>query len=211
MKKETAKKLIIPAVAAASLLTLGGTMSYFTDQEATVNKFTVGEVAIELHEDEWDKLTDTDGNDIPDVCENMVPTQTVTKDPSVKNVGKDNCYAYMKVTVPMKNVITVNKDGSRNAKADTELYSFTKKAGWTQLSRTVRTDKTAVDYVFYYDTEVKPQQQTTSLFDSVTFANIIEGQIDNTRLEMPVEAVAIQSLNVGNQSEAYQKYLTQNK
>jgi len=203
------KKVLISATAIASLVTLGGTMAFFTDQEVTTNKFSVGEVKIELHEDEWDKLADVNNNDIPDICENMVPTQTVTKDPSVKNTGKDNCYVYLKVTVPMKNIITVNDDGSRNAKAETELYSYNVNAGWVLLERTEKA--TAVDYVYYYNKEIAPQEQTNTLFDTVTLVNAIEGQIDNSKLEMPIEAYSIQSLNVGTQAEAYQKFLNQNK
>lgn len=211
MKKETIKKLFVGAVGVASIITIGGTMSYFTDQEATINNFTVGEVAIELHEDQWDVLADTNGDGVPDVAENMTPTLQITKDPSAKNIGNDPCYAYLKVTVPYKNLITANEDGTRNPKEYVELYTFTKKAGWTQLSRTINPEKTEVEYVFYYDKVLEVGEQTSSLFDSITTTNFIEGQIDGTKLQMPVEAIAIQITNVGNQAEAYTKYLNQNK
>lgn len=211
MKKELVKKIGIGALAIASIVTIGGTMSYFTDQESTVNNFTVGEVSVELHEDKWDQLVDQNGNGMPDVAENMTPTLQIVKDPSAKNIGKDPAYIYLKVTVPYKNLITANQDGTRNPKTFIELYSFEKKAGWTQLSRTVNQEQTEVEYVFYYDEIVQVGEQTTTLFDTITTANFIEGQIDGTKLQMPVEAIAIQITNVGNQAEAYSKYLNQNK
>lgn len=211
MKKEMIKKAIIGTLGVASIITIGGSMAYFTDQESTINNFSVGEVAVELHEDQWDELLDTNGNGIPDVAENITPTLQITKDPSVKNVGKDPAYAYLKITVPYKNLITANADGSRKAKDYVELYSFTKKEGWTQLSKTINEDKTAVEYVFYYNKVLEVGEQSSTLFDTVITTNFIEGQIDGTKLQMPVEAIAIQITNVGSQAEAYTKYLNQNK
>lgn len=65
----------------------------------------------------------------------------------------------------------------------------------------------------------KSGRKTTTLFDTVTFANIIEGQLDTQQLDMPVRAYAIQSMNTGDDSTtvleqakaAYQKYVNQNK
>lgn len=211
MKKELVKKIGIGALAIASIVTIGGSMAYFTDQESTTNNFTVGEIAVELHEDKWDALVDKNGNGMPDVAENMTPTLQIVKDPSAKNIGKDPAYIYLKVTVPYKNLITANADGTRNAKAYVELYNFTKKDGWTQLSRTVNPEQTEVEYVFYYNEIVQVGDQTTTLFDTITTANFIEGQIDGTKMQMPVEAIAIQTTNTGTQAEAYTKYLNQNK
>ncbi|MBQ7370774.1 MAG: Camelysin metallo-endopeptidase, partial [Blautia sp.] len=60
---------------------------------------------------------------------------------------------------------------------------------------------------------------TSTLFDTVTFANVIEGQLDTNVLEMPVRAYAIQTENTGGSETeivkkatvAYEKYVNQNQ
>lgn len=74
-------------------------------------------------------------------------------------------------------------------------------------------------YTYAYNHILKPGQKTTTLFDTVKFANIIEGQLDTQQIDMPVRAYAIQSTNTGDDkttiieqaTAAYQKYVNQNK
>ena len=72
----------------------------------------------------------------------------------------------------------------------TELFSFTKNKDWTQLERT-EVGQNMV-YTYAYNHILKPGTKTTTLFDTVTFANIIEGQLDTQQIDMPVRAYAIQ-------------------
>ena len=73
--------------------------------------------------------------------------------------------------------------------------------------------------IFAYNKILKPQETTESLFDTVKFLNIIEGQLDGQQLEIPVRAYAIQASYTGGDAEnvveqarsAYQKYVDQNK
>ena len=74
-------------------------------------------------------------------------------------------------------------------------------------------------YTYVYNHILKPGTKTTTLFDTVTFANIIEGQLDTQQIDMPVRAYAIQATNTGDDkttvleqaTAAYQKYVNQNK
>lgn len=132
-------------------------------------------------------------------------------------VVKKEKFVYLEVSVPVRNVITVAKDGTRNALAKTELFSFTKNKDWTQLERT-EVGQNMV-YTYAYNHILKPGTKTTTLFDTVTFANIIEGQLDTQQIDMPVRAYAIQATNTGDDkttvleqaTAAYQKYVNQNK
>ena len=54
-------------------------MAYFTSKDEVVNKFTMGNVDIALHESDWDP-DEGDG-------ENMFPGYTVYKNPTVKNTS----------------------------------------------------------------------------------------------------------------------------
>lgn len=203
------KKTIIRTTAvccAAAALAVGGTMAYLTDYDKTVNEFTVGKVDIELEEPNWKPEDNT----------KIEPTQQIRKDPQVKNAGINDAFVYLEVSIPTADVITADASGNRIDKKNTELFSFTKKADWTQLE--AKTSGTSRVYTFAYNKVLKPGQTTTTLFDMVTFANVIEGQIDTQQFDIPVRAYAIQTANTGGDegtvvqqaAEAYKKYVQQN-
>lgn len=203
------KKMVKGIALAAMLVALaaGGTAAYLTDFETATNSFTVGKVDIELDEPNWK----------PDDNTKIVPTQVIKKDPFIKNRGINEAFVYLEVSVPVRNVITAAQDGTRNALAKTELFSYTKNKEWTQLERKAIGQNMV--YTYAYNHILKPGEKTTTLFNTVTFANIIEGQLDTQQLDMPVRAYAIQSTNTGEDkttipeqaAAAYQKYVNQNK
>lgn len=203
------KKMVKGIALAAMLVALaaGGTAAYLTDFETATNSFTVGKVDIELDEPNWKPEDNT----------KIVPTQVIKKDPFIKNRGINEAFVYLEVSVPVRNVITAAQDGTRNALAKTELFSYTKNKEWTQLERKAIGQNMV--YTYAYNHILKPGEKTTTLFNTVTFANIIEGQLDTQQLDMPVRAYAIQSTNTGEDkttipeqaAAAYQKYVNQNK
>ena len=203
------KKMVkgIALVAMLAALAAGGTAAYLTDFETATNSFTVGKVDIELDEPNWK----------PDDNTKIVPTQVIKKDPFIKNRGINEAFVYLEVSVPVRNVITAAQDGTRNALSKTELFSYTKNKEWTQLERKAIGQNMV--YTYAYNHILKPGEKTTTLFNTVTFANIIEGQLDTQQLDMPVRAYAIQSTNTGEDkttipeqaAAAYQKYVNQNK
>ena len=203
--KKMVKGIALAAMLAA--LAAGGTAAYLTDFETATNSFTVGKVDIELDEPNWK----------PDDNTKIVPTQVIKKDPFIKNRGINEAFVYLEVSVPVRNVITAAQDGTRNALAKTELFSYTKNKEWTQLERKAIGQNMV--YTYAYNHILKPGEKTTTLFNTVTFANIIEGQLDIQQLDMPVRAYAIQSTNTGEDkttipeqaAAAYQKYVNQNK
>ena len=106
---------------AASLVTLlgagalGGTLAYLTDNENTVNTFTVGKVKIDGIEPSYP------GNDSDDV-KDLVPNEEIAKDPQLKNTGVNDAIAFIKVTVPVEDVTLVADDGTKSAKAPQEIF-----------------------------------------------------------------------------------------
>lgn len=91
------KKII--AVAAAIILTaiavVGGTLAWFTDSKTATNVITMGDLAIEL--------TETGGGPIDEdgtyglTIENIMPGDTIEKDPTIKNVSTSQKPAYVRV------------------------------------------------------------------------------------------------------------------
>ena len=171
MEIRNKKKVGILSIAVlAGITIIGSSVAYFTSTDTKDNLFTVGSVRTILHEDRWDDLADTDHNGIPDMAEDIIPNKTIPKDPTIENTGKNPAWVYLEVRVPIVNIITAQEDGSRNPKADTELFLFTPDLDhWRQLSKIVEEDtdgrKTAV-YVFGYETVLNPGQTTAELLSS---------------------------------------------
>ncbi|MDO4305692.1 MAG: TasA family protein [Eubacteriales bacterium] len=204
IKKRIVKTAVI--CCAVSALAAGGTMAYLTDYDKTVNEFTVGKVDIELQEPNWKPEDNT----------KLEPSQQIRKDPQVKNTGVNDAFVYLEVSIPTAAVITADAAGNRIDKKNTELFTFTKKADWTQIE--AKSSGQNKIYTFAYNKILKSGQTSTTLFDTVTFANIIEGQFDTRQFAIPVRAYAIQSVNTGGDAGtvaqqaavAYQKYVQQN-
>lgn len=204
MKKNMMKAAAICGV--AGIMVLGGTSAYLTDYDSAVNEFTVGKVEIDLEEPNWK----------PDENTSIEPTEEIQKDPQIKNTGVNDSFVYLEVSVPMAEVTTADAEGNRIEKKLTELFTYTKDAGWTQMeAKTLKGNKV---YTYCYNKVLKPDETTSALFKTVTFANIIEGQLDTTTLEIPVRAYAIQTVNTGGDegtivqqaTTAFRKYVNQN-
>lgn len=221
MKNKT--KAILGTAAAVGVIGVSGVIAYLTDTDTASNKFVVGQVKIELQEPNWENADDENGNDIPDYAENIVPNATIQKDPQVKNVGKNDAYIYLKVTVPAKSVITAQADGTlvnEGKPQTTKLFTYTPNANWTEITSQEKTNTNettgeveSYTYVYYYNEKVAPNDTTSTLFDTVTFANVIEGQIDLTNHQIDIDAYAIQSDNLPEGTsieDAYNIYVNQN-
>lgn len=175
--------MLFAAAAGISLATLTA------DTEKRANVFTFGNVDIELEETKWDDLDSQD--------KVVYPGKTITKDPKVKNTGKNDLYAYIEVKVPKKEVRTVNTENGEDTIQDAalqELFSYDVRSDWTEIDR----DESGAEYNVYlyaYTKEVLGQESVTSpLFEEVKYIDILEGEIEmNTVIEMPITAYAIQA------------------
>jgi predicted ribosomally synthesized peptide with SipW-like signal peptide len=208
-KKANKIKKVILAAALAGAFCVGGTAAYLTDSGSAVNAFTVGKVTIDLKEPSWNA----------DNAKLMVPSQVIDKDPQITNTGKNDAYVYLEIDVPISKVATADTSGNRIAAADTELFSFTADKDWTLLTSASGKKDDKQVYVYAYSKVLKTGETTSALFKQVTFANVIEGQLEGKSLELPVYAYAIQTVNTGGNTgtvadqaaAAYEKYLNQNK
>lgn len=192
-RKINAKMVAVIAVLAV-LFTAGSTIAYFTDYENLTNNFTVGDISLKLQEPEWNEENGKD----------LTPNKTVPKDPEVVNDGVNDAYVFLRADVPYKNIKTANADGSLNNAADTELFSYSINDGWKQISSVKDAASGVVKYVYAYVGDgtvmknIKAGETTPSLFDSVTFANIVEGEIDsNASLSLDIKSYGIQTDGIG--------------
>lgn len=182
MKK---KKTYLAAVILLLLFVVGGAIAYFTDTDNATNKFTIGNVDIDLVETLWDALPDTNDNDIPDDAEDMMPGQSVTKDPVIRNLSTKNpAYVFAKVEVPCT---TVEAPATPE-----ELFTYTTNAGWTELTVSSElpvacTSGGTATHVYYYGSNgtltqlakaanaSTPTPTSAPVFSSVTLRSTLTG------------------------------------
>lgn len=112
MKKKITTIFLCAALFA--IVAIGASLAYFTDTDSAKNVFTVGNIDIELNETA--KVTDANGEDVANAVNkndnggysysNLMPTYKLTKEPVIKNTGKNE--AYVRVAVVMNNVTPIN-------------------------------------------------------------------------------------------------------
>ena len=232
MNEKKKWKICVLAGLLAALTAIGGVAAYFTDTDTSVTTFTVGKIAIDLQEPAWEEKEDADGNGIPDEAERMEPAQTIAKDPLVENIGTNDAFIFVTVETPYRNLITVNADGSKNQAKDVAVYSYEVNTNWVLLGTTYEKD-VEDNYIsekklYAYAKEdgacipLKPNASTNTLFDTLTAANIVEGQmLESQTLEQTITAYGIQTSNlqvegadavsiwkiISNQSEVEDTYI----
>lgn len=181
-------------MAVAVLMVVGGATAYFTATDDVTNRWTVGNVDIELQEPQYD-ASEGERTDI-------VPNKDLAKDPQIQNTGFNDAFVFLKVTVPKADVIVAAQDGTQGAKQVQELFDYRINSAWVLVASSEGT--TANTYIYAYGnpascTVLAPDEVTSVLFDSGTikFKNVIEGQgLENSTLEMPVEAFGIQTTDI---------------
>lgn len=155
------------AAALCGALAVGSSMAYLTDHDSVTNKFSVGKVDIVGHEPNY--TPDNDGK-----TNNIVPTQVIKKDPQIENVGKNDAYVYLDVSIPIAKVITVNAAGNRlngGVAKDTELFSMNNVSKKWTLMYNKRVGDNMV-YTYSYNEILAPGKTTDPIFTSLTAANI---------------------------------------
>ena len=209
-------------ISLVAILSVTGIFTYLTDAESTYDKFTIGQIRIEIEEPTWDNAPDYNENGIPDYAEKLVPNGVIKKDPQIVNVGENSAYVYLKVKVPIQKVITAKEDGilenSGRAK-ETELFTYSINNKWDEIKSAREQVKNSNgeteynSYVYYYKKALEANgDRTQSLFDSVKFANLISNQLNSNIYQIGLEAYAIQADNLPDGisiEEAYQIYLNQ--
>ena len=198
MKKQRKIVFWAASLLLTGALAAGGTLAYLTDKDSVTNQFVVGKVDIEGNEPSY--APDPDGK-----TNHIVPTQVIPKDPRIKNKGKNDSYVYMDVSIPIAKVIVADTSGNRlngGAAVDTELFSM------NQISK---------KWVLMYKKKQNNSMVYTYLYNEVLAANIVEGQLDEKEVDIPINYYAIQALNTGEGStaaeraaKAWEKYVNQN-
>lgn len=210
--RKVGKKQLVIAMAMVAIVGIAGTSAYFTASDEVTNTWTVGKVAVELQETEYDKHKDEETKDV-------TPNSELHKDPKAANTGNNDAFIFMKVRIPKATVKVAGQDGSAPAAATLqELFDYQWNNGWTVIDtqEIKEGNRTYQEYVVAYGTAnectvLKAGEVTPVLFINgngahianpgapgvITLKNIIEGQgLENVTLDLDVESYAIQTGNL---------------
>ena len=195
-KKSRNKIKLLAALCLFALLSLGATLAYMTDYEAAENRFTVGSVDFNLYEHAWDgELPDggyatasnaTASNALgKNQAANMYAGKEIPKDPAIKNNSKNDAYLRMTVKIPVAYVILspdpVEEDGYH-------IYEYIYTGGGSQ------------------EIPVPAGHDIPPLFYTVSFANVVGGQLEDEIQFIYVDFKAIQSGGFADAQEAWEAY-----
>ena len=104
-------------------------------------------------------------------------------------------------------IATANLDGTKNAAADTDLFTYTVNNGWVQVGADAKdAEKKTITRVYAYAsagacTKLKAKENTPTLFDTVRFCNALEDQsLEESGKEIVVNGYAIQATDIGDES-----------
>lgn len=218
------KRVFSVALVLCLIATVGfGTLAYFKASKNVTNYFQVAgydptkpdepidpEKLFSITLEETD-ITKDDGSttDTGNTYTNILPGDTLTKDPTITNTGKYDAWVRVKVEVTdytawatacVKHEITDLAAIFNNH--DASLWS----RGEADESYNQSTD--TYTYVYYYNNEVAPEGEVT-LFESVTIpaAFDIDDMSSLSAFQIKITGEAIQAANTGdNAKDAFRTY-----
>lgn len=181
----------------------GVTGAFLTDQPLRIaNLITLGEVKLELKEPDWEEENGRD----------LIPGSVILKNPMAENTGKTDCWIFLQVSVPVRTICVTDPVSKRKLEpAATALFGFTQEEGWELIEKKTLPEKEV--YLYGFQRLVKPGETTGPLFQYVTMARYLEGELSGEEIfEIPVKAMAVQkgvSEEGAGLAEIYQTYLKQ--
>lgn len=159
-------------VCMAAILAVGGTLAYFVAEETAYNVITTGLLTMDLRE------VTSDGSPWPeDGMHQLVPGATVDKIVTMVNTGSVDFFVRARVEASISS-------------ADGQLLPF------EHISLDYNTtDWVEKDGCYYYRHALLPGEETAPLFTTVAFSTAMGNEYMNARLEISVNAQAVQSRN----------------
>ena len=158
--------------------------------ESLINRIGPGTVRISLEEPAFE----------PE--KSLIPGESISKDPCVKNTGDVDVYAFLEVTVPAGS-IRVIQQGFAAPAARTDFFTFRPDAGWQLLKE--ETSENASVYVYGCSRRLSPGEKSAPLFSELKAVPYLEGSFtdgEKLSVEIRAKAVACEGLS-GDLQEAY--------
>ena len=153
MKKKTLSLVLVLRLIAVAAV--GGTLAYFTDNEEAVNTFTMGNVDIELTETDWVAPS------------NAAPGIAYDKNPVVKNIGEND--AWVRVDVTLSDAVAFRTAADKYGITDlSTILVGLDKTNWISAgSETYDATNNTLTYSYYYKNTLTVGSSTEALFTAV--------------------------------------------
>ena len=170
MKKKILSICLVAVIAVMAIA--GASLAYFTAEDRAENVFTVGNVAIDLTEPNWETTGKVEAEDV-------YPGEPLAKDPTVTNTGKNPCFVRISVS---------------------NLDQFAEKFDGAMI--TYRTDYVEnalgenwvlhTDGYFYYTKVLASDEKTDALFDQIVIPFALTNNVETKSIDVTAYAVQAQ-------------------
>ena len=207
MKKRA--KLITAAVSLGALMTVGGTLAWFTDSETATNTVTTGYVDLEIkehiptnHGEEGytvKVIKDEFGNDSGIVYGDITPGVTIQKDPSIFYKGSVDAYVRYRVVVEPAgddvdpgfnyNELLSHLEFRKNGEI-INVNEHNNDGDWIYVENKVQAG-----------TDDHPTKIISPIFDEIVIGENVGNEIANQSLDIRIEAEAIQAANLDSNGD----------
>jgi alternate signal-mediated exported protein len=183
--------LTLGSLVMVALLSIGGTMAWFTNSDQISNVFETGSIGVEIKENQSDgDQWVTEGLDF----ENFLPGDDVTKRAKFENTGLSDGYLRVKVTPAWLKTVDGIETVDQSLDATKAVINYINTTDWKQIG----------DY-YYYLHLLNDGQETSELFNQVSFekaagitgdALFTEANTDNkyqgAKLKITIDAQMVQ-------------------
>jgi predicted ribosomally synthesized peptide with SipW-like signal peptide len=174
MKKNVS--IIALAVSLIASIAIGSTLAFFTSQAEVNNTVSMGDVKISLTEPTFKDS-------------GIVPGETISKAPTVTNIGSHKAYIRCKLDIELPEEIMEEYKSDKNPKAQLlDGIAFGDDAGSADLW------VLGNDGFYYYQKEL-PAGESVKFFRSVTIPAVWDNTFADKSFEINVTAQAIQADN----------------
>lgn len=221
MKKTSKKVAALTACGLIAALGVSASVAYLTDGETTTNTFTVGKVTVDLSEPDYTPEDDVPRVPLEEIAKDPTIANTGNND-MIAFMSFDIPMANVKLAEDDGTAqADASYQELFDFRADSGKYDSVN-TGWVKISNT-EVDENGdgnpekMTYLYGYQNVVKAAVDAKaavgnpgedgyvaavdaveatvvpSIFDHIRLANLIEGQIDEEQLEVPVRAYAIQA------------------
>ncbi len=174
MKKKIS--IIVTAATLVALIIVGGTLAFFTDKGTVTNVITMGDVHIALTEPAFKDS-------------GIVPGETISKVPTVKNIGSNDAYIRCKLNI----VVPEAKNQDETLTREVQLLQGIA-FGDADIGGSAAKWVLADDGYYYYQDKLT-KDESVKFFHSVTVPEIWDNDFADKTFQINVTADAIQSSN----------------
>lgn len=193
------KKILALALCTAlvAIAVVGATLAYFTDTKSAENTFTVGNVKIKLDEAKVDKdgkiiTGEAAGRTEVGQSYKILPGITVDKDPTVTNIGSNDAWIRVRVTVTGVKDIAEELITKHGQSYDlTNIFGGFDSTKWELVKKEITDKNNKFVYTYKYTTKLAPEANTGALFTTVTLPAEVTKSVPEFKIK--VEADAIQA------------------